>query len=143
MGLKSLLLAHGAGVLAVPWIAGIVGAPIVDQMGLFLLAEGSFFLGALLVLISILLAYITLDADVVRHKGERAAARSRLVESEFPEQFGDAPEAERVKSQEMQRKYWRIGVALSWATVCLVTISMAAFVAGGIFAALLVAATAG
>ena len=118
-----------------------MGAPLAGNIHLLLLGEGSFLAGLLLVFTAMVLAYITLDADVNRQKGERAAARSRLV-TIFPDLFGDAPEAEDLKSEAEQRKFWKIGVRLSWVTVVVVLASMATLLAGGIFAGLLLATAA-
>jgi hypothetical protein len=138
---KSLLLAHGVALVAFPLVARFVGAPIADDVHLLLLGEASFLAGLLLILTTMVLAYITLDADVNRQKGERAAARSRLIRM-FPELFGDAPEAEDLKSDAEQRKFWRIGVRLSWLAVVVSLLSMACLLAGGIFAGMLLARVA-
>ena len=142
LALTSLSLANGGALLTLPAVARLAQASFAGHMRPFLLAEGLFFVGLLLVLKAMILAYLTLDADVVRQKGERAAARARL-RAEFPEQFPEAPEAERVRSESEQSKYWRVGVGLSWATVAVVTGSLAALAAGGVFAARFLAAATG
>jgi hypothetical protein len=58
-------------------------------------------------IVAILFSLITLDTDVIRQKGERASARQRLIDDEFPGYFEDSIESERVKSERHQRKYWR------------------------------------
>jgi len=134
---------HGAALIALPAVARLIEAPIGAQIRRFLFAEGLFLLGVVLTLLTMLLAYATLDVDVTRQKGERAAARRRLIESEFPEQFGDAPEAEGVRSAAEQKKHWRLGVRLSWVSMVLVAASILCLAVGGFVAGRLLATTAG
>ena len=141
LGLTSLLVAHGVALVAFPVVARFVGAPLAADVHLLILGEASFLAGLLLVFMAMVLAYITLDADVNRQKGERAAARSRLIRI-FPDLFGDAPEAEDLKSEAEQRRFWKIGVRLSWLTVVVILLSMACLLAGGIFAGMLLARVA-
>jgi hypothetical protein len=141
--LKSLLVAHGAALVAFPAVARLIEAPVGAQIQRFLFAEGCFLLGALLILVTMLVAYATLDVDVTRQKGERAAARRRLIESEFPEQFGDALEAEGVSAEADQTKHWRLGVGLSWVAMVLVAASILCLALGGFVAGRLLATAAG
>lgn len=139
--LKSLLAVHGIALVAFPVVAKFIGAPLAANIHLLLLGEGSFLAGLLLVFTAMVLSYITLDADVNRQKGERAAARARLLQV-FPDLFTEAPEAEELRSEAEQRRFWKIGVRLSWVTVAVVLLSMATLLAGGLFAGLLFATAA-
>jgi hypothetical protein len=141
--LKAVFASNGAALMVFPAVARTIDAPIAANMQLFLIAEGSFFAGVILILVAMLLSYMTLDVDVTRQKGERAAARARLIESDFPEQFGDALEAEQVRSEAQQNRHWKIGVRLSYLTILIGSLSLAACVVGGVCAGLLLAATAG
>jgi hypothetical protein len=76
----------------------------------------------------------------MRQKGERAAARAR-IEDDPSRPPGDAPDAERVKSVETQRWYWRIGVTLAWTSAGILSLSILAFLTGGILAGLVLGTT--
>jgi len=143
LALRAVFVSNGAALIVFPAVARMIDAPIAANMQLFLIAEGSFFAGVILILVAMLLSYVTLDVDVTRQKGERAAARTRLIDSGFPEQFGDALEAEQVKSEAQQNRHWKIGVRLSYVTILVGSLSLAACVVGGVCAGLLLAATAG
>jgi hypothetical protein len=107
MGLRTMFGMNAVALVAVPAVGRLLGVSFADHMDLFLRAEASFLLGIACMIVAILFSLITLDTDVIRQKGERASARQRLIDDEFPGYFEDSIESERVKSERHQRKYWR------------------------------------
>lgn len=132
--LKALIALNAGALLALPAIGWLIGISLAERTGPLLFSLGLFFAGLCVAMLIVFLAYITLDADVVRQKAERFAARARIVEAEFPQSFSPEMSAMLERTMATEKRFWSIGVSLAWTAAALAFVSFALFVAGGLAA---------
>lgn len=137
LALKALMALNGGALVAVPALAVWIGIPLGLHAATLRGALGLFFAGLVAAVLAAMIGYVTLDIDVVRQKAERSAARTRIVETEFPDSYSADMAALFARTLAHEHRFWRLGVGLAWIAAALLVVALLCFVAGGVVAAAL------
>jgi hypothetical protein len=140
VAIQTMFLLNGGALIAFPAFAQLVETAFKDHVTFALLSIGGFVLGLLLIAITALLAYLSMGADAaaVNQKEEYVKLglnRDRAADDDKPEYDEKRATAEK----ERKRKY-NLATRLAWSGLALWVASLAAFVFGAIFAALVLSA---
>jgi len=128
-----VLLAIGLNVGAIALAPGIVadalGAQVSEVMAQVSGVQRWFVFGAAIALLELTFWFITLDADVMRQKRERLAARLSVI-VDMGHGPTDTLKSFITKLRQTESFYWKIGVGLTWTNVIFQVISYGCFIYG-------------
>ncbi len=140
LAIQTMFLLNGGALIAFPAFTQLLGTAFKDHVTIALMSIGGFVFGLVLIAITILLAYLSMaaDAEAVNQKEEYVKLglnRDQVADDKKPEYDKKRATAEK----ERKRKYelatrlalWGLGLGVG---------SLAAFVFGAIFAALVLSA---
>ena len=129
LGVMTAIGLNVGALVAFPFILSALELKAELAMDAVLRAQSYFLFGAALGLLELIFWFITLDADVMRQKRERLAARLRIVTDTIPEM--ETPlEAFKSKLRKVESFFWSIGVGLAWTNVVLQLASFLLFLWG-------------
>ena len=137
--IKSLFLLNGGALIGFPAFAEVADVPLDQHLAAFLISGGSFVAGLVLIGVTSLLAYLSVDAQVAQFERAEWVARVKLNDSFNPENV-TAEEREKKDTWEREEKKFRkISHKLTVWAVGVGTLSLVAFIVGAMFAAAVLA----
>lgn len=140
--IRSLYLLNGGALVAFPAFAQLAGTPISEHLTLFLLSGGSFVSGLVLVGATNILAYVSADAQVAAVREEKENVKINLNRSHNEDGYTEREEARTKQAATLQSKYRRTAYRTALWCLGLGAGSLVMFLAGAIFAALVLSGTA-
>ena len=140
VAIQTMFLLNGGALIAFPAFAQLLGTAFKDHVTIALLSIGGFVFGLVLIVITTLLAYLSTaaDAEAVNQKEEYVKLglnRDQVADDDKPEYDKKRATAEKERKRHYGRAtrlaLWGLGLGVG---------SLAAFVFGAIFAALVLSA---
>ena len=129
LGVMTAIGLNVGALIAFPFILSALDLDAQKAMDAVLQAQSYFLYGTALGLLELIFWFITLDADVMRQKRERLAARLRVVTDTVPE-LESPLELFKAKLRKVESFFWSIGVGLAWTNVVLQLASFLLFLWG-------------
>lgn len=135
LAIQTMFLLNGGALIVFPAFAQLVGTAFRDHVVSALLSVGGFVSGLVLIGVTTLLAYLSMDADAaaIRQYGE--VVKINLNQSQDPDAKAEKYETPRSVAAAAQERHYRRANVMRWWAVGLGVGSMVAFVFGALYAA--------
>ncbi len=134
-GIQTIFFLNGGALIAFPAFAQLVGTAFRDHVAAALLGIGGFVTGLVLVSLTTLLAYLSMDADAEAIRPREEVVKINLNQAHNPEAHGKEQDRQRAEADGANKKHYRRAVRLRWWAVVLGVGSLVAFVFGAAWAA--------
>ena len=138
--IRSMFLLNGGALVAVPAFAELVGTAFQENLTVFLLSGLGFVTGLILIAITTVLAYTSMDADAEAIRQEQEVVKINLNRSENPKSYTDEVKKRQSEAEVARQRVDRLSVKLRAWALWLGVGSMGAFVFGTVFAAIVMSA---
>ena len=140
MAIRSMFLLNGGALVAVPAFAELVGAAFQENLTAFLLSGLGFVTGLILIAITTVLAYTSMDADAEAIRQDQEVVKINLNRSENPKSYTDKVKKQQSAAEAARQKFGRRSTKLRAWALWLGVGSMGAFIFGTVFAAVVMSA---
>ena len=140
--IRSMFLLNGGALIAFPAFAELVGTEFHQNIWEFLLSTGGFVLGLVLIVATTLLAYMAMDADAAAIRQRQEIVKIDLNRSHAPEWYSNEVKQARVDAEAAENKSAGLFKVLSSWALALGIGSIAAFLFGAAFAAVVLSSSA-
>lgn len=140
VAIQTMFLLNGGALIAFPAFAQLVETAFKDHVTFALLSIGGFVLGLLLIAITALLAYLSMGADAAAVSQKEEYVKLGLNREQAADDDKPEYDEKRVTAEKERKRKYNLATRLAWSGLVLWVASLAAFVFGAIFAALVLSA---
>lgn len=133
--IRSMFLLNGGALVAVPAFAELVGTAFQENMTALLLSGSGFVAGLILIAITTLLAYTSMDADAEAIRQDQEVVKINLNRAQNPKSYTNKLKKQQSEAEAARLKFGRRSAKLRTWALCLGVGSMGAFIFGAVFAA--------
>ena len=139
--IRSMFILNGGALVAVPAFAELVGTAFQENPTAFLPSGLGFVTGLILIAITTVLAYTSMDADAESIRQGQEVVKINLNRAENPKSYTKQEEGRQSEAKVARQKFNRRSVKLRTWALWLGVGSMGAFVFGAAFAAVVLSAS--
>ena len=132
VGIKSMFILNGGALVALPAFVKMAGTGLATETAFFASSVASFVIGLVLITVTTLFAYLSLDAEVAALRRRGNVLRLDLIKGCNPVAFTKDQEQERHENEEGREKFGDLASQFTKVAVGLAIASLVAFIAGAV-----------
>lgn len=140
VAIQTMFLLNGGALIAFPAFAQLLGTAFKDHVTIALLSIGGFVFGLVLIAITTLLAYLSMAADAEAVNQKEEYVKLGLNRDQVADDDKLEYDKKRATAEKERKRKFNLATGLALSGVVLWVASLAAFVFGALFAALVLSA---